>query len=96
MSGNRERRPDYRGWSVLAKLATVGMTLAFSVGIGIGIGLLLDRWLKTNWWVIVFTLVGVAAGFKQLIQAVIQAGREQEELDAEQRREERGPGPERD
>jgi hypothetical protein len=35
--------------------------------------------------VIIFTIVGVAAGFKQLIQAVIRANEEQEALDREER-----------
>ena len=93
MSGGREpdpgqeppRRGPFRELRVAAMLSTVGLTLALSVAIGAGIGYLLDRWLRTNWLVIVFTIIGVGAGFKQLIQTVIRAGREQDEMEAQDR-----------
>jgi F0F1-type ATP synthase assembly protein I len=81
--GNGSGR-DFRSLRPAAMLATVGLTLALSVGVGIGLGLLLDHLFKTNWLVIVGALFGIAAGFKQLIQAVIRANREQEAADAEQ------------
>ncbi len=80
------RRPDYRSWRLAASLSSVGLTLALSVAIGVAIGIWLDRRFGTSFWVIIFTLVGVAAGFKQLIQAVIRAGREQDAAEAEERR----------
>ncbi len=67
-------------------LSTVGLTLAISVALGVGLGLLADRWLGTSWLVIVGALLGVAAGFKQLIQTVIRANEEQEAAEAEARR----------
>jgi len=88
MTGERDPKPEYRGLRVAGMLATIGLTLALSIGIGVGMGILLDRWLKTKGLlVIVFTLFGVIAGFKQLIQTVIRANREQEAADAEERRE---------
>jgi F0F1-type ATP synthase assembly protein I len=86
MNDGPERPPQSRGWRAAAMLSTVGLTLALSVGLGVGLGILLDRWLKTNWLVIVGTLLGVLAGFKQLIQTVIRANAEQEEAEAEERR----------
>lgn len=89
----KEREPesksklDVSGLRAGMMLSTAGLTLALSVGIGVGIGILLDKWLKTNFLVIVFTLVGVAAGFRQLVRTVIRANEEQERLDAEERRE---------
>ena len=89
----KEREPenkskfDVSGLRAGMMLSTAGLTLALSVGIGVGIGILLDRWLKTNFLVIIFTLVGVAAGFRELIRTVIRANEEQERLDAEERRE---------
>jgi ATP synthase protein I len=85
MTQDRDPRPDYGGWRVAAGLSTVGLTLALSVAIGVGIGWLLDQWLHTRWLVIVFTIVGVMAGFKQLIQALIRFGREQDASDAARR-----------
>jgi len=70
-------------------VATVGLTLALSIAIGAGIGYLLDRRLGTNWLVIVFTLIGIVAGFKQLIQAVIRSNAEQEREERRERDERR-------
>lgn len=81
------RRRDLSGWRASATLASVGLTLALSIATGIGIGYVLDQKLGTRWWVIVFTLIGVVAGFKQLIQAVIVAGQQQDEVSREEREE---------
>lgn len=77
--------PDVRGLRTVADLATVGLTLAISVGLGTGIGYYLDQVFKTNWLVIVFTLLGVAAGFRQLVLAVIRANREEERIAKDRR-----------
>lgn len=69
-------RPD---WSALAMLSTVGLTLALSIGIGIGLGVLIDRWLHTKGIaVIIGALLGVTAGFRELISVVRRANREEE------------------
>ena len=60
-------------------LSTVGLTLAISIGVGIGLGLLVDRWLHTKGIaVIIGALLGIAAGFKELIRAVVAANRDEE------------------
>ena len=84
-----ERRGRLRDLRTAAMLSSVGLTLALSVAVGVGIGYLLDQWLGTNWLVIVFTIVGVAAGFKQLIQTVMRAGVEQDAQEARDRAERR-------
>jgi ATP synthase protein I len=91
MSDNRGPVERYRGLRVAAMLSTAGLTLALSVVIGVAIGYFLDRWLNTRGiMVIVFAIVGVVAGFKQLIQIVARANAEQEEADAAERRRSRG------
>jgi ATP synthase protein I len=90
MKKEEDGSAKYRGWRVAAQLSSVGLTLALSIGVGIGLGLLLDRWFNTGGiLVIIFTIVGVAAGFKQLIQTVIRAGKEQDAIDRDRRS---GPG----
>jgi len=90
MSDGRDKRRDWRSLRIAAGLSGVGLTLALSVGVGIGIGLLLDRWLKTNGFaVIICSLLGIVAGFKQLIQTVMQAGREQDRIEAQEREQRR-------
>jgi ATP synthase protein I len=87
MSDNRDPVERYRGLRVAGMLSTAGLTLALSVVIGVAIGYFLDRWLNTRGiMVIVFAIVGVIAGFKQLIQMVSRANAEQEEADAAERR----------
>ena len=73
-----------------ALLSTAGLTLALSVGVGVGLGLLLDGWLKTNFMVIVFALVGTVAGFRQLILAVNRVNEEQDRQAADEKRRRRG------
>lgn len=68
-----------------AGLLTVGMTFALSIVLGVLLGLALDRWLKTNWIVMVGALIGIAAGFQQLFKAVAQATRHEERLEREER-----------
>jgi ATP synthase protein I len=66
-------RPD---WSAVALLSTIGLTLALSVGIGIGLGLVIDGWLKTKGLaVIIGAILGVAAGFREMVTVVRRANR---------------------
>ena len=55
--------------------SALGLTFAFSVLIGFGIGYGLDRLLHTRpWLMLVFTALGLAAGFVNLLRAA-RAGR---------------------
>jgi len=93
--GGAGRPRDWRGLRIAAELSAVGLTLALSVGIGIALGVWLDQRFKSGGMlVIIFTLLGVVAGFQQLIRTVIRAGREQDNIEREQREErERTPDP---
>lgn len=51
-----------------SSLATI---LPASVLVGYAIGYGLDKWLGTTYWSIVWLLLGVAAGIKQLIRKVL-------------------------
>ncbi len=55
----------------LARLSTIGVTLVAATAIGLGIGYGLDRWLGTNpWFTLIFTLLGIVAGFVNLFRDV--------------------------
>jgi len=61
------------GWHALALMTNIGITLAASVFIGYYIGYYLDRWLfhKTGYvMTVIFSLVGVAAGFRALFRMI--------------------------
>ncbi len=56
---------------MLGVLSTVGMVMVFSTVIGLFIGIKLDRWLGTSpWLTVVFFLLGLFAGFRNLFQYV--------------------------
>ena len=58
---------EYR--DALATAAIIGLHLASGAIIGILIGFYLDKWLGTKpWLLIVFTVVGIAAGLKNVIK----------------------------
>jgi len=51
----------------LGFLSTIGMTMAFSIGLGAIIGYYLDnRFETTPWFFIVFVIFGIIAAFKNL------------------------------
>jgi len=58
-------------WRVAALLSTMGMVLVASTFVGFLAGYYLDRWLHTSpWFAIVGLLLGIIAGFRELIRAV--------------------------
>ena len=53
-----------------ASYSTIGLEMGLSVAVGVGIGYYLDTWLKTEpWFLIIFIIFGVAAGFRSLYRA---------------------------
>lgn len=95
MNDNRDPVERYRSMRVAGMLSTAGLTLALSVVVGVALGYYLDRWLNTRGvLVIVFAIVGVIAGFKQLIQIVSRANADQDEAEAEEKRRSRAEKPE--
>jgi len=51
-----------------SSLATI---LPASILVGYGIGYALDKWLGTHYWYIVWLLIGIVAGMKELIRKVL-------------------------
>jgi len=72
-----ERRPsdqrdsEKRSFLVLvARYSGLALALPASTFVGWVIGTLLDRWLHTSWLYLVGLIVGIIAGFVELIRAV--------------------------
>ncbi len=62
-------------WRSLGQLSTLGITMVVSLAIGLGIGYWLDRWLGTGpWLTMIFALLGIAAGFVNLVRDVKRYG----------------------
>jgi len=74
-------KPDSKGWRALrnaALVSSVGLTLVLATVIGFGMGYLLDRWLGTKpWLMLVFTIVGIVAGFREMIRAVVRSSQDE-------------------
>ena len=68
MSGSESEEPAGLGRARAIQLATEVMVAPF-IGLGMGYGL--DRWLGTRpWFLIIFLIFGVAAGFLNLYRAM--------------------------
>lgn len=51
----------------LAMVSSMGIAVALAIGIGVWFGLFLDRSFGTKpWFFWIFTLIGIAAGFKNI------------------------------
>jgi ATP synthase protein I len=60
----------------MAKLSSVGLEMGIAVALGSGIGYWLDKKFGTKpWLMLVFLLLGVAAGFKGIYTAAREATR---------------------
>jgi ATP synthase protein I len=60
---------DY--WNNLLRASLVGIHLVTATFVGLAIGYFLDKWLGTRpWLTMIFLLLGIAAGFKNMYQEV--------------------------
>jgi len=75
---------DRRLVRMLGVLSTVGLALVFATVIGLYIGIKLDEWLGTSpWLTAVFFLLGLIAGFRNLI---VHVKRSQESFDNDEKK----------
>ena len=58
------------GWLQLAKYSQLAFVFPAATVVGWGLGAALDHWLHTTWWYLVGLLLGIAAGFIELIRTV--------------------------
>lgn len=66
-----DRDSQKRSFLVLAaRYSSLALALPASTFIGWVIGTLLDRWLHTSWLYLVGLILGIIAGFIELIRAV--------------------------
>ncbi len=63
----------------LMEAASLGLTLPSGIAIGMFFGYWLDKWLKTDpWMIIIWTLLGVASGLISLLRGLKKFIRESE------------------
>ena len=66
-----QRDSEKRSFLLLvARYSGLALALPASTFVGWVIGMLLDRWLHTTWLYLVGLIVGIIAGFVELIRAV--------------------------
>jgi F0F1-type ATP synthase assembly protein I len=71
MSGDDDNSSEKRNWAVLvARYSAIGLMLPAATFIGWLIGAALDKWLHTTWLYLVGLILGIAAGFVELIRVV--------------------------
>jgi ATP synthase protein I len=64
-----EKEPEKPLFRQLLEASSVGIQLVLSTLVGFAIGYYLDKWLKTSpWLTVIFFLLGVAAGFHDLVR----------------------------
>jgi ATP synthase protein I len=69
---------------LLGNVGTIGMQLVVATFIGLAIGYYLDKWLGTGpWMLIIFLLLGIVAGFRDVYREAmrLQRGAEAEDAD---------------
>jgi len=66
---NSERKDNF--WVQAARYSQVAIILPSALVVGWLIGAALDRWLHTTWLYLAGILLGIAAGFYELIHAVM-------------------------
>ena len=67
--GNKQE--DRSFWVQLARYSQLAFVLPAATFVGWLIGAALDRWLHTSWLYLVGLLLGIVAGFVELIRTVV-------------------------
>jgi len=62
---------DTGGWGQMAGYAQLAMLLPAATVVGWLIGVALDHWLHTTWLYILGLILGIVAGFVELIRTVV-------------------------
>lgn len=63
-------------WVQVTRFVELGVLLPAATFVGWLIGAGLDKWLHTTWLYLVGLLLGIAAGFVQLVRMVLKAEKE--------------------
>lgn len=74
MADEKKDRNLKKDWVGAEKYVQLGIMLPAAVFIGWIVGAALDRWLHTHWLTLVGLLLGIAAGFVQLVRIGMSSG----------------------
>lgn len=68
-SGDEDNKKN--GWAQFAKYSEIAFIFPAATVVGLFVGIALDHWLHTTWLSIAGLLIGILAGFVQLVRLVI-------------------------
>jgi F0F1-type ATP synthase assembly protein I len=72
-----EQNDDKKLWLQIARYSQLGLVLPAATFVGWLIGVGLDKWLHTTWLYLAGLLLGIVAGFIELIRTVMSSERNQ-------------------
>jgi F0F1-type ATP synthase assembly protein I len=72
MPDPNDNDPKKNSWVQIARYSQLAFLLPAATAVGWLIGVGLDRWLHTTWLYIAGILLGILAGFVELIRTVMQ------------------------
>lgn len=65
------KRETYRTLRQLAYYSSIGLSMALAIFIGLAVGVYLDqKWDSSPWMTLIFMVLGIAAGYKNLGLAI--------------------------
>ena len=65
------KRETRRYFRELAYFSSIGLSIAFAIFIGLFVGVYLDRRFDTSpWFTLIFLVIGIAAGFRNIGLAI--------------------------
>jgi ATP synthase protein I len=71
--------PDRVPWAQYLSTSAIGIEMGAALVVGMGIGWFLDRTFGTKpWCLIIFTVFGIAAGFRNMIVAARKAAKDED------------------
>lgn len=69
---------DYKWYRKVGPASSVGLVFVISIVLGWAFGSWLDKKLHTDpWMMLIFTLLGIAAGFYEMIKLAIQLSKDE-------------------
>jgi F0F1-type ATP synthase assembly protein I len=74
---DKEKDKEQVPWALVGEYTTLAVLLPVSTAVGYMVGTLLDRWLRTNFFYIIFLILGIVSGFIQLLRQFQKDDKEQ-------------------
>lgn len=72
-------RQEKNWWVLMGRYSHIAFVLPASLFVGWLIGAALDRWLRTGWIYLLGLILGIVAGFVELVRTLLRAEREEDQ-----------------